>query len=395
MIDKLFCVFIYCLFLIIYSVSAQSVELSNELKENIHKNIEAQLLVALDSLVAQISRNSVRDNLLWEKEAKFSKAIFEDVHYYEKSYRDSTNKISVSLLNCYPIGKGQYLNQLAYYKQSDIGPKSLQMLLNVIAHMEDGNITFSTPLHYYTETWKQEKVGSVMYYYRHKFRMDRAETFAQKNVLFASRFKKAPQQIRFFMVENYQEILKLIGFEYNVKTIGKLRDGYGIIADEVIFSVMNNEDFSHDLFHYYSGTIHNRPVRNWVTEEGIAYSWGNAYYTRKDGEMAEQKELTDVLKQYLDQNKDTDLLSLFENNFWSDKSGLYQHLAPDFKVGRLISSLICDEVHKKHGMDGINQLIACGSKPNHFDPFFEVTDKLVKINRKNFNKKVRLLIQNY
>lgn len=394
MIGKLFYAFTCCS-LLTTNAFPQNIELSDELEKSIDTTLQVKLLTALDSLVEQISRNDVSDNLVWKKEAKFSKAIFEEVYYYEKSYKDTSNTISISLLNCYPIGEGQYLNQLAYFKQSDDTPKSLQMLLSVVAHIEHEDIAFSTPLSYYTKTWKKQKVGSIAYYYRDRFRLDRAEKFAQKNVLFASRFERSPQEFRFFMVENYQEILRLLGFDYNIKSIGKLRDGFGVIGSDVIFSVMNNEDFSHDLFHYYSETIYDRSVRNWVTEEGIAYSWGNAYYTRKDGEMAEQKELLDILKQYIAQNKDINLLSLFENNFWTDKNGIYNHLAPDFKVGRLISSLICDEVQKRHGMDGIHQLIACGSKPNHFDPFFETTDRLIGINRKNFNEKVSRLIKKY
>ncbi|MEL7222419.1 MAG: hypothetical protein AAGJ93_13945, partial [Bacteroidota bacterium] len=169
---------------------------------------------------------------------------------------------------------------------------------------------------------------------------------------------------------------------------------YGIVGDDVIFSVMNNEDFSHDLFHYYSGTIHDRSVRNWITEEGIAYSWGNAYYTRKDGEMAEQKELTQVLKQYLSQNKDINLLTLFENNFWTDTSGIYEQLAPDFNVARLIASLVCDEVYNQHGMKGLNKLLTIGARPNHFDPFFQSINDLIGVNRNNFHEKVSQLIKN-
>lgn len=376
-------------------IFAQSIDWSEELRISIDKTLQRELLTSLDSLVLQIRENSVSENLLLQKESKISRAIFEEIHSYEKSYQDSSYKVSVTLLNCYPIGKGRHLNQIAYYKQKENSSKVLQMLLTVIAHRENGNITFSTPLNYYTETWKEEQIDKITYHFRDTIRMSRAEEFAKKNIQFARRFERPAQSLSYFMVENYQEISRLLGFDYNVKSIGKLRDGYGIIGDKVIFSVMNNEDFSHDLFHYYSETIHDWSVRNWVTEEGLAYSWGNAYYTKKDGEMAGQKELLNILKRYLVQNKDIDLLALFENNFWTDKSGIYEHLAPDFNVGRVISSLICDEVFKKHGMEGINKLLTLGSKPNHFAPFIQGVDELIGINRNNFNKKIIQLIKNH
>ena len=56
--------------------------------------------------------------------------------------------------------------------------------------------------------------------------------------------------------------------------------------------------FSHDIFHYYSGKVNKNENRNWITEEGIAYSWGNAYYTNSNGEMIEQQILIDELKKF-------------------------------------------------------------------------------------------------
>lgn len=395
MINKLFFIFICYIPLSNSIILAQNISYGNNFIQSVGKNLQQELFTSLDSLIDQIRNNNIKESLLWKKESKLSKAIFEDIHSYEKSYQDSTYKSKVFLLNCYPISKERYLNQIAYYRQEENNSKSLQMLITIIAHKENKKICFSTPLNYYTETWKEHQVGSITYYFRDKINIHRAEKFAKKNIQFSSRFKKPVKYLSYFMVENYQEILKLIGFDYNAKSIGELRSGYGILGDQIIFSVMNNEDFSHDLFHYYSETIHDWSVRNWVVEEGLAYSWGNAYYTRKDGEMAEQNELLKILKKYIDQNKDIDLLSLFENNFWTDKSGIYEHLAPDFIVGRLISSLICDEVYNKYGMEGINKLLIIGSKPNHFDPFFKSINTLIGINRNNFNEKVNQLIKNY
>ena len=377
--------------LFISVIFTQNLECSNELKEH----IDEALLTSLNSLIKQIENNTVTEDLLWKKEKHFSKVVFEDIYNYEKSLKDTSYKISTTLLNCYPVGRGRHLNLIAYYRQNKNSPKTLKMLLTIIAYKESENITFSTPLSYYTEFWKTQKIGSITYYFRDKINEERAEKFAKKNVQLARKFKQAPQNLKFFMVSNYQELLKLLGFDYYSESVGQLRDGYGVVGDEVIFSVMNNEDFSHDIFHYYSESIHDKSVRNWVTEEGLAYSWGNAYYTKKDGEMAEQKELLEILKLYIGQHQEIDLLSLFKNHFWTDKSGIYEALAPDFSVGRVISSLICDEVFKVHGMTGINQLLTIGSEPNHFDPFFQAIDQLIGINKQNFNEKVYQLIDNY
>ena len=67
----------------------------------------------------------------------------------------------------------------------------------------------------------------------------------------------------FYMCENYQEILRLLGVEYSVYENSKYRTGYGVDSN-TIFSIMNHEDFSHDIFHYYSGKINKREDRNWI-----------------------------------------------------------------------------------------------------------------------------------
>ena len=90
------------------------------------------------------------------------------------------------------------------------------------------------------------------------------------------------KKLNFYLCDNYQEILQLLGFDYDLSANGTTRDGYGVISQS-IFSVMHHEDFSHDIFHYYSGKVNERSNRNWITEEGIAYSWGNVYYTDKNG----------------------------------------------------------------------------------------------------------------
>ncbi|MEL7220895.1 MAG: hypothetical protein AAGJ93_06215, partial [Bacteroidota bacterium] len=217
MSNKLLLTVIFCVSSYTSNGFAQNVDSSDQLLASIDSSFQKELLGALNLLVEQIRAESLNEDILWQKEIKFSKAIFESVHSYEKSYQDSANNIEVSLLNCYPIGKGRYLNQLAYYNHQDSSPKSLQMLLTIVAHKKKGKITFSTPLSYYTETWKKQQVGSITYYYRGAIRLDRAEQFAKKNSQFAERFKKPVKSLNYFMVENYQEISRLVGFDYNAK----------------------------------------------------------------------------------------------------------------------------------------------------------------------------------
>jgi hypothetical protein len=189
------------------------------------------------------------------------------------------------------------------------------------------------------------------------------------------------------MCYNYQEILQLLGYEYELESNGKTRDGYGVDGN-TIFSVMNNEDFSHDVFHYYTGKFRQQIPANGIVEEGIAYSWGNAYYTNKNnGEMIEQKELVQILKKYLQDNPSVNLLDLFNKN-----TKIFNNLANEISVKSTISSLICDEVERKKGIDGVRVLIKCGRGS---DSFFKAIDDLISLNKTNFDTELRRLIAQF
>ena len=121
-----------------------------------------------------------------------------------------------------------------------------------------------------------------------------------------------PDAFDLYMCYNEQEVLQLLGIDYCIDRNGQTRNGFGVYTS-TICSIMNHEDFSHDVFHYYSEKINRNENRNWVTEEGVAYLWGNAYYTNiTTGEMIEQEELTNELRNYIQANPEVSLYELFE-----------------------------------------------------------------------------------
>lgn len=194
------------------------------------------------------------------------------------------------------------------------------------------------------------------------------------------------EKLDFYMCDNFQEISELLGFAYSLSSNGKYRDGYGVDS-KTIFSVMNNEDFSHDILHYYSGQINERKNRNWITEEGIAYAWGNAYYTDKEGEMITQQRLISELKNYLVQNPDVNLFELFSSN-----TKIFNDIAPEISVRPTISVIIANEIERKKGKEGVLALINAGSQ-DQLESYLKATNDLIGIRKGNFNSKVAELIE--
>ena len=78
--------------------------------------------------------------------------------------------------------------------------------------------------------------------------------------------------------------MHVLGMEYNVQSVGLVRNGY-FIDTTGVFAVQGNEDFSHDIVHFYSSEFRGQVKRNAAADEGLAYLWGNAYYTDAKRQM--------------------------------------------------------------------------------------------------------------
>ncbi len=117
---------------------------------------------------------------------------------------------------------------------------------------------------------------------------------------------------------------------------------------------------------------------------GFAYCWGNAYWTKANGETITQGELVVELKAYLKSNPKTSLLELFDK-----KPKIFDNLSSEISLTKILSSLICKEVERENGIKGVKELLNCGKGA---DNFFMATHKLVDINRSNFDKEVWKLV---
>jgi len=339
-----------------------------------------QLYNALDTLLLHINSDKISSAEINSADAALSRSVFGDLKGMEANGK-ALQYYQPKVINLYPVTGNRYMISIAYQSNSAIENK-LKAIINLTAMLDSGKVTFSIPLYYLTRGWKTTKVGNVTYRYADEINIPRAKLFDKKNTRIAQKLGLRPEHLDFYLCDNHQEIFKLLGYEYNSAYAGTVADGYGIDAG-VIFSVMHNEDFSHDAFHYYAGKIR-KNARNSIAEEGIAYSWGNAYYTDDNGAVITAAELVPVLKQYLKEHPQVSLLDLFTEN-----PMIFPHQT---KVRSLISSVICDEVELRGGIIAIKELIDCGKGD---DSYFKVVTKFTGINIANFDEKVMQLINNY
>ena len=340
------------------------------------------LTTSLDNLFSNLNEDKGLDQFLMQDQVVLTTKTLNIIKEYNNQYKnDTVNTVSHQLSNVYPINNTSFkININGFLSRSQKSPTLLYSIRLIAKEAKEG-FKFSIPLKIETKYWKIKKIGNITYHYRNDLNINRAKLFNKKNNSIANKFGLKPETLTMYMCNNYQKILQLRGIDYSVNDNGLYRDGYGVV-DNTIFSVMHNEDFSHDMLHYYSGKINKRENRNWITEEGLAYLWGNAYYTDLFGKMITQTRLVLALKTYLKQNPNTSLLQLFKED-----TKLFNHIASEVSVRSVLAAIIVNEVETQKGAEGILKLINAGQKDRMVN-FLKVTDVLIGLNENNFNKKI-------
>ncbi len=378
---------------IIFSISITFAQSNIKIPDYVNFTMDSltkvSVLNTFDALFTELKQGTINTDYLTPKNSDLTKSVLQDLMDYELKKDSITSKLEdKQLINIYPVSKNEQFLTIIYDQPNDTNLPKIQYIFNLVATTINDKTTFAIPLDYLTRNWKVEKVGNTTYHFTDQINVKRAEIFDQKHKIIASNLGIIPEELDFYMCDNYQEILKLLGFEYSLNKNGNYRNGYGVDA-KTIFSIMNNEDFSHDILHYYSGQLYDKDDRNWVTEEGLAYNWGNAYYTDQNGEMISQERLVNELKKYLLEYPNTNIFDLFWNN-----TKIFNRIATEISVRSVISGIILNEIEKEKGLTGINKMLTCGRAKTMIS-YLKETDELIGVNRDNFDLKVSELLEKF
>ena len=337
-----------------------------------------QVIHSFDRLLISIENEQPDTTLIDTEEADLNRNFFRYLKSIEK--KDTIpDYFRAQLINFYPVGKHECLLTLAYLKNNEIG-----CIQTFLAKEDNGKIVFASPLKYNTRHWKTKTIGTITYFFPDTIDIGRAELFDRKNITIARKLNQPVRHWDMYMCPDYQTVLRLQGCLYESASNGSINSGY-IMDPKTFFSAMNDEDFSHDVLHKYASKIRGK-MRNRSAECGLAYYWGNAYYSGATGKAPDLNELLPVLQQYLRSHKDARLLELFDKD--PDVLAEYGYPKP-IQVTRIISAVICREIERQKGTESIIELLKCGRGDENF---FKSIDKLLGIRRDNFENEVRKFI---
>lgn len=361
-------------------ISAQTqFKVAENFYSSLPDSLTNQIIHSLDRLLLSIDSENLDTMLIDMDDADLNRLFFT----YQKGVegKDTIQKyFQAQLINLYPVGGKQYMLTVSYTKNDEIG-----RIHNFLAKESNEHIVFANPLRYNTRHWKTTTVGTATYFFPDTIDIERAELFNQKNILMAEKLNLPVRNWEVYMCENFQEALQIQGCSYESTSSGVFNSGW-IMDPKILFACMSDEDFSHDVLHIYASQIRERKNRNANGECGLAYYWGNAYHSGVTGKAPGLNELVFALQQYLQSYKETKLLELFEKS--PNVLAEYGYPHP-IHVNRIISGVLCKEIERQKGTDGIIELLKCG-RGN--DNLFKATEKLIGINRENFDKEVYRLI---
>lgn len=356
-------------------------KVAENLYSSLSDSLTNQIIQSLDKLLISIDKAQPDTTLIDMGDAELNLLFFTYLKGIEG--KDTIpNYFQGRLINLYPVGNKQYMLTVSYTKNEEIG-----RIHSFLAKENNGQIVFANPLRYNTRHWKTAKVGTATYFFPDTIDMERAGLFNRKNISMAEKLNLPVRNWDVYMCENFQEALQIQGCSYESTGNGVFNSGW-IMDPKILLSCMGDEDFSHDVLHIYASQIRERKNRNANGECGLAYYWGNAYHSGVTGKAPGLNELLPALRQYLQSHKEAKLLELFEKspNILAEYG--YPH---PIHVNRIIAGVICKEIERQKGTEGILEILKCG-KGN--DNLFKATEKLIGINKENFNERVYQLICN-
>jgi hypothetical protein len=348
-----------------FAVSAQSYTFPN-----IGKPEAEQIRKSIDTAFEGIARGNIAAESVTGKQKELTREM---LNYLKPQLSDG---ISHEIINCYPLDPHLYRVMIALNKDD-----TLRQVFTIDVTLMKGQATIDLPLWYDTRNWSTKQIGTIRYRYDHDFKLKAAKDFDKANKRISGKLDLHPDSLDFYLSDNYQQIMQWLSISYSRQIAGLTRDGFN--TEQTIFAIQHNEDFSHDLVHFYVFKVRKGP-RNGYAEEGVAYYWGNAYYPDVTGQMIELRRLKTDLRDYLVSHPDTDLLRVFRQT----QRGLFGPV-PEISPRSTMSAIIAEQIEKDHGVNGILQLLNCGAGESNY---FSVTQSLAGIDTANFDIRVRKLL---
>jgi hypothetical protein len=286
------------------------------------------------------------------------------------------------LTNVCSIDSADYFVQLAYLKTADSTP-ILRASFKFIAHRVGEGFLFSSPLQRNTATWHVRKTGYFYFYYAdYSFNESQIAGYIEKAGEFDRKLGVPPYLSKFYCCGTLPEALEVLGVDYKLDYSGVSNETLTAAGPGVSLQVIGGtgptvfdlHDLWHDRLHAAIpvATI-NKPI-----DEGCAYLYGGSW-----GLSWEQ--IFRQFKTFMGNNRDW-LTAFTENKNFAQPN--QNHLYVDY----VINALLAKKIEKEKGFRAVLEWLTCGKVQRDNDNYFQALDRIIGVNRSNFNGAIEQLV---
>ncbi len=366
---------LFCLFLS-FAYSQQDILKNSWTKFSRDSTINTQLEQSLNSFLTEANKGNYATKYVDQEHLKNNEYFYQEFEQITNSryFKDSLF-FKPQLLKSVKDDTNNFYLTIQYIGYAEEKPIT-KAILNFKAKPKDNYYQFFCLFDENTANWKSTVNDDITFYYFNDYNKEKADEFVRFHRKLEKLTKQKSPIKNYYKCKNTQEALGLFGIEFAFRNANS-GSGFGMSDDNGNFVTgINSEDYLHDYVHSFFGRIYNSKETWREFEEGIAI-----YYGKNWG--VPLSELKEVLRSELKQNSNFDFLAELKKGRKSKRfDGLHLY-------DRIINAIIAEKVIEKLGFDAAIDLLYSGDNGENF---LQILDKKIRINEKNFNKKIKKLL---
>lgn len=334
-------------------------------------DIETKKVVTLWINYLESKPDSLYDNPYWNAKEKTEHKHFD---FLENEFDPSLYMgFPVTILNV-KNSNGLYQIKSVFATCDSTDQPDILCIANVFAKKENGEYKLfnALPINRDKE-WNHRKVGYIDYYFPSYHVFDSAKAAKQNDFMIEAckNFEVPIKQVEYYFADDFNEIERLRGFDYERGLSGKLIP-QGKAGDDKVYCAGMGEYYPHELIHVLIDPYY-PDCHNWV-HEGLATFLGGS---RGEDLTWHIKRANDYLLKHpeIDLNHVLELISIDEYT--------------DYRY--VIGGLICELVYEKGGWKLLKEFLNTGKTDKDY---YNALESFLNVKQKDLNTFLRTELKN-
>lgn len=344
-----------------------------------------KLISAINGFLAAVDKPNEENPFISESEKLESFLLIDEMKGISKSgkYKDEYF-YKPYLTNLVPLDEVRYTIQISYIGVYESQP-TLRASFELIAHRQDDEYTFSSPLLSNTKYWKTENRGNNIFKYQGQINVENIDLFETLAIQFDKKLNSQDKVTEFYCIDNTLELQKLVGVNYKLDYNGRSESVWSSQLGNKKIILMGNDNAQfdlmdpHDLWHDRLSLVIPRSKVNRPVDEGIAYlyagSWGLTW-----------EEIFNEFAAQVALNKSTDWKAAKEESINFTTKGFNN------SVDYIVNALLVKKIEKEKGFEGVWKLLNVGPFEKGNEKYYSTLKELTGISKDNYNEAVWQLI---